>query len=388
MTNKETLKQRALKVFPGGANTASKYINRRNKYPIITSGNGSIIFDTNRNSYIDWTAGLGAVILGYRKQKYIDYGNLFSSVTEEEIILAEKLIEIVPCAEQVRFFKTGSECTSAAVRLARAINKDPMILCCGYHGWHDWYVKTLPFDKRLGITDIYNTDTIEYDDIEDLEAYINMYGPSALIIEPVNRDKPDKANVKHLKEVRELCTKYNVLLIFDEIISGFRYDIGGISTLWDIEPDLACYSKAMANGYPIAALVGKEKYMKVLEYIHVSGTFNGERISIANALRTIKTIEEENVCDKITKIGFELRFNISCMIEQYDFIEVKGFQSWFRFVWKDEEKKRRFYDYVLSNGIYSMDDHFVMADHSEYDVEKTLGVYEKGFEICQKLRAQ
>jgi len=380
LTNSEALVKRALKVFPSGANTISKFPKKRSKYPVIRDAQGSVLWDEDGNEYIDWTAGLGAVVLGYDyvfKQDN-NCGNLLSSVTEDEILLAEKLVEIIPCAEQVRFFKTGSECTSAAIRLAMSLFGSTCIFS-GYHGWHDWYAYHLPSPKNNGCDSNCNIN-LEYGNLESLRYYIKKYEPACFILEPINRIYPEKANPEYLKEVRRLCTKYNVLLIFDEIISGFRYDIGGISTLWDIEPDLACYSKAMANGYPIAALVGKEKYMKHFEDIHVSGTFNGERKSIVEALNTIEVIEKDQwFFDELRSKGFRIATYLRDKAKYLNFVDVKFWSGWFKLVWKDEAKRKKFYDCVLENGVYSMDDHFIMYCHTEEQIDKTLEVYEKGF---------
>ena len=233
LTKSEVLVKRALKVFPGGANTLSKYPERRTKYPVISYGDGCKLWDADGNKFIDWTAGLGAIILGYEvfnSTQYIE-APLLSSVTEAEILLAEKLIQIIPCAEQVRFFKTGSESTLAAIRLARAITGRKNVIYCGFHGWHDWYANELLFPKSNGTFQQYS-DSFEYGNINTLTYTLNYYNPACIIMEPVNRFCPEKASKEYLQEVRSLCTQNNIILIFDEILSGFRYDIGGVSTLW------------------------------------------------------------------------------------------------------------------------------------------------------------
>lgn len=383
-TNSESLVKRALKVFPGGANTLSKYPGRRYGYPIIYKGQGCYLLDIDANSYIDWTAGLGAVILGYEQFKENKiFTPLYTSVTEEEILLAEKLVEIIPCAEQVRFFKTGSECTLAAIRLARAVTGREEIIYSGYHGWHDWYAYNT--DKSKGSIYTY-AEEFEYgiENIDKLERIIVTYNPACIIMEPVNRTCPEKASKEYLQEVRNLCTKNNVLLIFDEIISGFRYDIGGISTLWNIEPDLACYSKAMANGWPISALVGKEKYMKEMKDLMISGTFNGEILSCQYALRNIEFIQKNNVIKNINDKAEYMINKLLIMIQGLHFIQIKYFKSKFDFIWSNQEKRKVFHDYVLENGVYTNDNHFMMSAHRQEDIEKTLEVYQKGFQLIKE----
>jgi len=386
LINSEALVKRALKVFPGGANTLSKYIDRRSKYPVISYGDGCYLWDVDNNKYIDWTAGLGAIILGYEPFDATQYWDtpLYSSVTEEEILLAEKLVEIIPCAEQVRFFKTGSESTLAAIRLARAITGCKIVLYCGYHSWHDWYAFNLESPKGKGARFAYqHSKPFGYGNIDQLKNYVIMQDPACIIMEPVNRFCPEKASKEYLQEVRELCDKTGVILIFDEIMSGFRYDIGGISTLWNIEPDLACYSKAMANGWPIAALVGKEKYMSQMKDLMISGTFNGEVLSCINALQTINFIEDNNVLEKLDGKASFMIHQILDMIEGFSFIKMNFFSPKFDFVWSNQEKRNIFHEYVLENGIYTNDNHFMMYAHKKEDIEKTLEVYKKGFDLIK-----
>uniref|UniRef100_A0A6M3KUP2 Putative aminotransferase n=1 Tax=viral metagenome TaxID=1070528 RepID=A0A6M3KUP2_9ZZZZ len=390
------LYKRALEVIPGGTQTLSKYGSRLDfegapKY--LLHGNGCIIWDVDRNKYIDWSAALGPNILGYDYFENVLYGDYpppsLPLPIEDEVELAELLCKIIPCAEMVRFFKTGSDATTAAVRLARAVTGRGNILCCGYHGWHDWYVGTLPYPKKRGTLDYFNetygvTKKIEYGDIEKLkEAFMNLR-PACFILEPMNRLCPEEASREYLLKVKELCKEWGVVLIFDEIIMGFRHALAGGQELYGVTPDLATYSKAMANGHSISALVGSKLIMKELEEMQVSGTYFGETNGIRASLQTINYIIKRGVIDHLWKIGNKLTNGIDLLIEKYnlfDIVEQKGFGPWSTLVFKEERQKQIFLKEVINQGIYFTGEHFVTYSHKNEHIERTLEVYDFAFNI-------
>jgi len=387
--------KRAERVIPGASQVLSKQYGRLIQGvapPFIRSGWGSHIWDYDSNEYIDWSAALGPVIIGY--DTLLGYNNFLSPLNHHlEVELAEKLVDIIPCAEMVRFFKSGSESTSAAIRLSRAITGRTNVLCCGYHGWHDWYSSTLPIPRSSGVahSDVYKTIKIEYGNTVELERLLDFHKPACFILEPINRQCPEKASRDYLLEVRKLCDKYGVILIFDEIVSGFRYSISGGQGLFHVYPDLACYSKAMANGYAISALVGKKDLMKEITPLQISGTFFNESAPIKASLQTIDFIEKYNVINSLWGKSNILSIRIEKLIEEYNLDEVlylKGYRDafynyapWSSFVWDVGAFYHQCYflQETIKRGIFYNRDHYFMYYHSMEDINRTLEVYEEIF---------
>jgi glutamate-1-semialdehyde 2,1-aminomutase/spore coat polysaccharide biosynthesis protein SpsF len=270
------------------------------------------------------------VVLGYGDpdineaiRRQLDNGISFSLATELEAELSELLCKHIPCAEMVKLGTSGTDETTAAVRLARAYTDRSHVLHSGYHGWADWSIgKTL---RHHGVPDSIKslTHPIAYGKKLDWWHDPEMiHDTAAIIVEP--NDDPE-----YLKWLREFCTRHGIILIFDEIITGFRYDIGGAQKLYGVTPDLACFGKAMGNGMPISALVGSRKIMKLMETpdVFYSGTMFGETLSIAAAITTINKIERENVIPHLYKNGQWLQKEIESLIEIYnlqDVISVTG----------------------------------------------------------------
>ncbi len=394
-TVEESLKwyERAKKVIPGGAQTLSKQYGRMIRgvsSPTIMWGDGCYVYDYDYNRYIDWTASLGPVVLGY--DYLCDYfsdafryglSNVLLPMTNHlEVELAEKLIDIIPSAEMVRFFKSGSDATSAAIRLSRAISKKNRIICCGYHGWHDWYASTLPYVRSLGVVEDYNSESgpltvkIDYGDLDQLEYTLSRY-PACFILEPMNRQCPEKASKEYLQEVRKLCDKYGVILIFDEMIMGFRYAMAGGEEYFGVTPDLSCYGKAMANGFPLATLTGKRGLMEQIEHLQVSGTNFGELLSIKAALETIRIMEERNVIEHLWEIGTALSRGISksiVVLRLEEIVNIKGWGPWSSLVWSDNHIQNYFLQEMAKEGILYNRDFFSTFSHTDEEVRKTLDV--------------
>jgi glutamate-1-semialdehyde 2,1-aminomutase len=321
------LLHRALNVIPLGTQTFSKSYQQfpQNNSPLFLShGKGSKVWDVDGNEYIDLISGLLPVILGYQDpdvntaiKDQIDKGISFSLAHESEVELAEELVDIIPCAEMVRFGKNGSDATSAAIRLARAYTKRDHVIVCGYHGWHDWYITSTV--RSNGVPKVVNqlTHTFVYNDIESLHELYKKYPNqiAAVILEPINHCLPEN---NFLERVKETAHQYGSLLIFDEVITGFRYSLGGAQKYFNVTPDLACFGKAMGNGMPISALVGRGKIMKLLEDVFVSSTFGGETLSIAAAIAVIKKMKNQPVLATIWERGRLLSNKVSNLISEFD----------------------------------------------------------------------
>ncbi|MDC0476393.1 aminotransferase class III-fold pyridoxal phosphate-dependent enzyme [Alphaproteobacteria bacterium] len=311
---------RALHSIPVGSQTFSKsYLGWvMGQAPIYAkSGSGAIITDIDGNDYIDYMMGLLPVVLGHADPfvdaavvRQLSSGTSLSLSGEIEVELAEKLVSLIPCAEMVRYGKNGSDATTAAVRLARAHTGRDNIIVCGYHGWHDWYIGTTA--KHLGVPASVRdlSLTFPFNDADALADLLERHDSdiAALVIEPTGKAVPQPG---FLEEVRILCDQHGVVLVFDEVISGFRIDMGGAQAYYNVTPDLAAFGKAMANGYPLSALVGKREIMSKMEDIFFSATFGGELSSIAAAIATITKLESTDGVRRIHKLGDRLMTSLN-----------------------------------------------------------------------------
>ncbi len=309
------LYERALKTVPLATQTFSKSAMNfvKGASPLfLDRGKGCKVWDVDGNSYIDFILGLLPVLLGYRDEDVdraiiaqLERGISFSLATDLEAEVSEQLVRLIPSAEMVRFGKNGSDATTAAIRLARAITGRDLIAICGYHGWHDWYIGTTTRD--LGVPKAVRelSKTFDYNDAASLERVL-IADPgkfAAIILEPAGVTEPKGT---FLRDVRDLATRHGALLVFDEIITGFRAALGGAHAVYGITPDLSCFGKAMANGMPISAIVGLKRHMKVMEDIFFSGTFGGEALSLAAARATIAKSERLEVPERLALLGKRL----------------------------------------------------------------------------------
>lgn len=335
---------RALKTIPVGSQTFSKsYLGWvLGNAPLYAKfGKGAIITDIDDNTYIDYMMALLPVVLGYADPavdaavvRQLEQGVSLSMPGELETQLAEKLIELIPCAEMVRFGKNGSDATSAAVRLARAYTGREKVVVCGYHGWHDWYIGTTA--KHNGVPNAVRelSLTVPFNDAEALKDLLVLHGHeiAALIIEPTGKIIPEK---DYLKNIRSLCDHHGVILIFDEVISGFRVNLGGAQAEYGVTPDLAAFGKAMANGYPLSALVGRQDIMSRMETIFFSATFGGELSAIAASLATIDKLEKTDAIARIRQTGQTIMFGLNKALDEAglaDIVRYTGEPWWPRIV--------------------------------------------------------
>lgn len=306
---------RATRTIPFGSQTYSKshLFYPEEAAPLYVShGDGARIFDVDGNDYVDLVNALLPVVLGYRDpdvdyavRRQLSAGISFSLATKLEAELSEKLCDIIPCAEMVKFGKSGTDATTAAIRLARSYTGNDHVLVGGYHGWADWSM-AVNDEKSWGIPDHVKrvSHKTEYGNRKDLEWWQDcMFGRiAAVIVEPAH--DPD-----YLRWLRQYCSANGIILIFDEIQTGFRYSMGGAQKYFDVTPDLACFGKSMGNGMPISALVGRRDIMKTMSHpsgMFYSGTFFGDTPSMAAALATIKKMEDEKVIDHLWNIGVKI----------------------------------------------------------------------------------
>ncbi len=378
--------KKTLSLIPEGVQTLSKrpccYVD--DVYPkYIDRGQAAYVF-TDDERYIDYTMGLGAVLLGHSYQTVTDAvcsqakkGVLFGLPNYAETVLAEKICEIVPCAEMVRFVKTGSETTSAAVKIARAYTNRPHVIACGYHGWHEWYNWTTPNNAGCAPQPVTR---VEYNDYVMIDRIFDSNSVAAVIMEPYILEKP-----KHgfLKLVRSLCDRKGAVLIFDEVITGFRTKTGTAQKFFDVTPDLTCLGKALGNGFAIGCVCGKRELMKVLEdKCFVSSTFGGELTGIAAGLAVIEAIERGGVIQHIWEMGQLLKdgFNNAAQALDLD-AECIGYPCRTKFVFPTDVHLSLFWQECLKRGVFFGHAQFISYAHDKFILEKTLDVVRESLEV-------
>jgi len=390
ITESDKLYERALKVQKPVTQTLAKgpgqFTNgAAPKY--LVKGKGSHVWDVDGNEYIDFNAAIGPISLGYAYpvvdeaiKAQLEDGITFSMMHPLEVEVSELLQEVIPNAEAVKIAKTGADVCSAAVRLARAYTGRDKIFCCGYHGWHDWYIGIT--SRNAGIPGVIQdmTFTFEYNNIESIKAALDET-VAALILEPFIFEAPAPG---FLEELAQVCKENGTLLIFDEMWTGFRIAIGGAQEYFGVTPDLAVYSKACANGMPIAFLTGRSDVMELLNsQVFSYTTFGGEALSLAACKATINELRDKNVpqyldekgallkdgynqiaiefgMDKYTRcIGYNCRSMVTFTPEAGNGLEVKALMQ-------QEMIKRG----VLWAGFHNM-----CFSHSDEDIRYTLSAY-------------
>lgn len=332
----QTHLKEAKKLIPLGTQTFSKSEQQypKDKSPhFLSHGFGGRVWDVDGHEYVDLVCGLLPVVLGYCDndvdtaiKAQLGRAITMSLPTILEAELSEKLTHIIPSAEMVRFGKNGTDVTSAAIRLARSYTARERIIVCGYHGWQDWYIGSTSFNSGIPESTINLTHSLKYNDIEVLEKIFQQYPDevAAIIMEPMNFFEP---STNYLQQVKNLAHKYGALLIFDEIVTGFRFSLGGAQELFKVTPDLACFGKALGNGMPISAIVGNKNIMSEMDKIFFSGTFSGEALSLAAANAVIDKMINKPVIETIWKTGESLDASISSMFEDFKLLDVFSLQG-------------------------------------------------------------
>lgn len=394
----DELYKRALGLIPSVTQTLAKgptqYVNGASPKFLI-KGKGSHVWDADGNEYIDYNMGIGPLSLGYAYpstdeavKKQLEDGITFSLMHPLEVEVAELLRDIIPNAEAVRYSKTGADVTSAAVRLARAYTGKNKVLCCGYHGWHDWYVSVTA--RNHGIPEAVQeiTYTFNYNDIDSLKESIDD-DVAAVILEPVVFQEP-KDNF--LNKVADLCEQKGIVLIFDEMWTGFRMALGGAQEYFGITPDLATYSKAIANGMPISVLTGKRKIMDLAdEDIFFYTTFGGEALSLAAAKATINEMKEKNVIEYLDKQGQKLKEGYNKIANQLnmDYTKASGY-NWRSIISFDASAgnplilKSLVQQEMIKRGVLWSGFHNMCYSHSDADIDYTLKAYEEVLPLLKR----
>ncbi|MFC2133875.1 aminotransferase class III-fold pyridoxal phosphate-dependent enzyme [Bacteroidota bacterium] len=390
--------KRALGLIPSVTQTLAKgptqYVNGVSpKY--LLKGKGARVWDVDGNEFIDYNMGIGPISLGYAypsvdnaiKKQLVD-GITYSLMHPLEVEIAELMREVIPNAEAVRYSKTGADVTTAAIRLARAYTGKNKILCCGYHGWHDWYISVTA--RNYGIPEVVKnlTHTFPYNDIEAFKNSIDD-DVAAVILEPVVFEEP-KDNFLH--KIANICRDKGIVLIFDEMWTGFRMALGGAQEYFGITPDLATYSKAVANGMPVAMLTGKRKLMDLADQdIFFYTTFGGEALSLAAAKATINEIKTKDVPKYLNDKGQLLKdgYNQITSKLKMDYTKAIGYNFRSMITFNDSagnplELKSLVQQEMIKRGILWQGFHNMSFSHNDKDIEYTLRVYEEVLPILKK----
>lgn len=312
------LYEEACALTPGGSQTAGKRPENLafGHVPMfLERGEGCHVWDADGNRFIDYIGALGPVSLGYcyppvdaAIAAQLRKGIIFSMMHPLEIEAARAMQALIPCAEMVRFFKTGAEATSAAVRLARARTGREVVLTNGYHGWHDLWTaeRAVPDDRGVPAAYKDHIAAFEFGAVEgaaSLAARLHEFDgrAAAIVIEPVSYFAEDTG--AYLTHVRDLANRHGVPLVFDEIVCGFRVARGGAQEKYGVVPDLACFAKGMANGMPVAALAGRRDFMEPLRDLFVSSTYGGETLSLAAVAAVCEVYRTEDVTGHMARLG-------------------------------------------------------------------------------------
>lgn len=374
-------------------------------YPLYaTGGKGAHFVDIDGNEYIDWLAGFGPVLLGHSYEAVdnaaidrIRKGFCFNLSQDIQNVLAEKVIQFIPCAEKVIFVLSGSDATTAAIRLARTYTGRDKILKFGYNGWHDWCVPV-----STGIPDKAREDIIpfQYNDINSVIELMDKFKEqvAAVILTPLAHEFNHPLEFPKngfLEKIRKITKEEGTLLIFDEIRTGFRIALGGAQEYFGVKPDLATFGKAMANGYPIGMVTGSADVMMASQEAYISSTYFYNSFPMSAAVATLNEIESKDVIAHIWKLGKILQQGMDDLIAKYDMpAEVSGpppmpFLS-FKYdpEKKFKERRRIFYTETTRNGIFLHPYHhwYVLFTHTEEDIQITLDIMDKALnKIVEKV---
>jgi glutamate-1-semialdehyde 2,1-aminomutase len=398
--------RRAKATIPSASQTYSKsyrYYCEGAAPAFVDRGEGCRLWDVDGNSYIDYLLALGPITLGYADpvvdaaiRAQLSKGIVFSQPSPLEVELAEVIVDTVPCAEMVRFVKNGSDATSAAVRLARAYTGRDLVLSSGYHGMQDWYIGAS--ENNLGVPQAVQDliETFAFNDPAALEAALVRHDGevAAVIMEPVRTDEPRPG---YLAKVRELATKHGTLLIFDEVVTGFRVALGGAQSHYGVTPDLTALGKGMANGMPLSAVVGRAEVMQLAdEGAFISLTFGGETLSLAAALATIEELKRRDVFKHTWSLGDRLKRGIQRVVDDAhanDIAKVAGTQIMPALFFTPcgeataNDVLSLFQQELAERGVLFLGVNYLCASHTAEDIDYTLSMFAEALQVVSKLKS-
>ena len=400
LSKSESLFAEAKKLSPGGVMGIRRPYNFVvGEYPVfIKEGYGGHIIDEDGNDYIDMLCAYGPIILGYVEPeinneviKQLSKGFCFSLVQKWQNILLQRLVDLIPCAEMGILVKTGSDAASCAVRIARGHTGRDKVIRCGYHGWHDWCVEV-----RGGVPKGTYQDTLEfhYNDLDGLKKLFaeNKDQIACVIITGVGHPLNDPVVEPlegFLEGVKSLCHENGAVFIMDEIRTGFRFGLGGAQQRYGVTPDLAVFGKALANGYPISVVLGKENIMKIAEKeVFISSTFFPNSLEMIAALKCLEIMEKEKVAEDIWKRGLEFNNRLEAIASKLPYKVTVSKVPPMPFVTFDrdddgkyKDRRTQFYTGAIRRGLFIQPYHhwYIAYRHTDADLEKALNIIEESF---------
>lgn len=410
MNEGQKLWYRAKKVIPGGTMLLSKNPDRflPNMWPVYyKKAKGCEIWDLENNKFYDVAImGVGTNVLGYSNnyvdravRKVVKDSNLSSLNCPEEVFLAEKLVDLHPWADMVRLARTGGEANAIAIRIARAATNKDNIAICGYHGWHDWYLSANLINKKNlnnhllkgletnGVPKNLKKTvfTFKYNCFEELEYIANNKNIGVIKMEVERNIKPKN---NFLKKVRKLASQKNIVLIFDECTSGFRQNLGGLHKIYNVEPDIAIFGKAMGNGYGITAIVGRQNVMEAAQKTFISSTFWTERIGPTAALKTIEIMEKNKTWNFINDTGLKIKNKWLYLAKKYQLnIEIFGINSLPSFKFKSQNNlayKTFISQEMLKKGYLASNSVYVCMSHNSEILDGYFRNLDKIFKLIKE----
>jgi glutamate-1-semialdehyde 2,1-aminomutase len=410
----QDLYKKAKTLIPGGTMLLSKRPEMflPDNWPsYFSKAKGCKIWDLDENELLDMTImGIGTNTLGYGHDtvdnavlETVKKGNMSTLSSPEEVYLAEKLIEINPWAEMVRFARSGGEANSIAIRIARAASGKDKVAICGYHGWHDWYLSAnhnsgdslsghlLPGLNPSGVPKALTNTVLpfHYNNFDELLDLVENNDIGVIKMEVVRNFGPEN---NFLKKVRELASSKNIVLIFDECTSGFRETFGGIYKKFGVEPDMVMYGKTIGNGYALTAVVGKKSVMEAAQTSFISSTFWTERIGPTAALATLKVMEEIKSWEIITSIGKKIQEGWKALASLHNLdINISGIPSLSTYSFKSENGlayKTLIAQEMLKQNILASTNFYASIAHEDNYIQKYFSELDKVYAIIKKCENQ
>lgn len=394
------LLSRGSELIPGASQTLSKGPTQwvQGVAPAyLERARGAYVWDVDGNRYLDFPMALGPIMLGHRHPavdeaitEQLRSGITFTLPHPIEIDVAERIVDVVPNAERVRFAKSGSDATSAAVRLARARTGRERVVVTGYHGWHDWYIGST--GRHLGVPEAVRSlvEPVAFGDLEALSVALERHPQevACIVCEPVGMLEPAPSL---LAEMVELAHRHGALVIFDEVITGFRLAPGGAQEHFGVQADLVCFGKALGNGMPISALAGPADTMDALRDVFFSGTHGGETLSLAAARATLDVLASEPVHEHLWRLGRRLQEGIQGAIERHDvgdWVSCSGAAPWTIVSVRERDPggetlpaKSLVQQEMIKRGILFNGSNFISYAHTDADIDAAIEAYGAAFEV-------
>lgn len=408
--------KKAKKYIPGGTQLLSKRPEMflPEAWPAYYKrASGCLVIDLDNKHYIDASfMGIGACILGYADpdvnkavKKAIESGSMSTLNAPEEFELAKVLIDLHPWAHMARFARTGGEAMAIAVRIARATSKKDTVLFCGYHGWHDWYLAAnlsadsaldghlLPGLNPLGVPRALQGTALpfQYNDVKSFLALINKHKADigVVVMESIRSQKPTK---EFISTIQEVTRKLGIVLVIDEITAGFRLNNGGAHLMFGLQPDIAVFAKGMSNGFPMAAVIGREKIMQVAQDTFISSTYWTDRIGPVAALATIKKFKARRVAAHLDAIGRTVQDGWRAAAQKHGVtIHVEGLFPLGHFTFRDDnplELKTLFTQEMLSRGFLATNAFYASYAHTREHIKKYLAAVDDVFCVISRALAR